>query len=142
MDGFVGWLNYGGKRRQALRIKKFLKGNRIMRKQNDDDDGRTIADMSDLQPGLSGFGRRSGRAFFSTGNQKSGDPLSAASGGDGGPSQGMPRRKRNPWEEDDTLTRKERRYYALGALKAGLLIALAYIMGLGALVGLLVLAWR
>lgn len=40
------------------------------------------------------------------------------------------------------LTRKERRWVALGALKSGLLIALVYLLGLGGVILLMTLLWR
>ena len=80
-----------------------MKKNRIY----DDDDGRTIADMSDI-------GRQ---------------PLF------------LPRLPENdrPWEQTG-LTKEERLWYTLGALKAALLIALAFIGGLGLIVLLFALA--
>ena len=77
-----------------------------------EDDGRTIADMSDIVPQ---------RTF-------------------------LPRRRRH----EDTpsggegldLTPKEKRWAALGAMKAVLVIAGAYLLGLGILLGLLFLLWH
>lgn len=83
-----------------------------MRKRDDfEDDGRTIADMSDVlpQPHL------------------------------------LPRRKAReeaPSGEGIDLTPKERRWAALGAMKAVLLIAGAYLLGLGVLLGILFLLWH
>ncbi len=45
------------------------------------------------------------------------------------------------WENQDLFTPRERRLYMLGALKAGLLIALVFIAGLGALTALLIMLW-
>lgn len=45
-----------------------------------------------------------------------------------------------PWE-DNSLSKSERRMYILGALRAGLLVALAYIIGLGLLIALLIWLW-
>ena len=76
-----------------------------------EDDGRTIADMSGIVPQ---------RTF-------------------------LPRRKPRedaPSGEGLDLTPKEKRWAALGAMKAVLLIAGAYLLGLGILLGLLFLLWK
>ena len=78
-----------------------------------EDDGRTIADMSGIAP----------------------QPTI------------LPRKKRceEPPEgrgEGLELTRKEKRWAVLGAMKAVLLIAGAYLLGLGILLGLLFLIWK
>lgn len=44
-------------------------------------------------------------------------------------------------EEDAPFSWRERRMYTFGALKAALLIGLAYLVGLGLLIGLMVLVW-
>ena len=85
----------------------------------EDDDGRTIADMSGVE-GPSLFVPRS------PGQKKT-------------PAQ--PENKDRPWE-DTGMTRKERRLYVLGAMKATMLIALAYIVGLGLLIALLLWLWK
>ena len=46
-----------------------------------------------------------------------------------------------PWE-DSSLNKKERFWYAMGALKAALLIGLAYLAGLAAVILLLLLLWK
>ena len=78
-----------------------------------EDDGRTIADMSGIAP----------------------QPTI------------VPRRK--PRKEPETnrgegleLTRKEKHWAVLGAMKAVLLIAGAYLLGLGILLGILFLIWK
>ncbi len=71
----------------------------------DDDDGRTIADMSGLE-------------------------------------MGIPRNRRQDQGEEIQMSKGERRFYILGALKAGLLVALAFIVGLGLVIGLLLLLWK
>ena len=78
-----------------------------------EDDGRTIADMSGIAP----------------------QPAI------------LPRKKRReePPEgrgEGLELTRKEKRWAVLGAMKAVLLIAGAYLLGLGILLALLFLIWK
>ena len=82
-----------------------------------EDDGRTIADMS-------GISR---------------------------PSTFVPHREKPQGQEkedsflferhEQPFTREERRMYVLAALKASLLIAAAFIIGLGAVVLVMVLAW-
>ena len=86
----------------------------------EDDDGSTIADMSGLsRPGLSGGFRKPQRPAA--------------------PQPEEPQRD-EPWREAEPLmTPEERRWYVLGAMKAALLIGLAFIVGLG-LVVLLFLA--
>ena len=75
-----------------------------------EDDGRTIADMSGIVPQRMLLPRRKPRE-----DVPSGDGLD--------------------------LTPKERRWAALGAMKAVLLIAGAYLLGLGILLGILFLIW-
>ena len=78
-----------------------------------EDDGRTIADMSGIAPQPTIVPRRKPRKEPET---NSGEGLE--------------------------LTRKEKRWAALGAMKAVLLIAAAYLLGLGILLGLLFLIWK
>ena len=78
-----------------------------------EDDGRTIADMSGIAPQPTILPRRKPRKEPET---NSGEGLE--------------------------LTRKEKRWAALGAMKAVLLIAGAYLLGLGILLGILFLIWR
>lgn len=84
-------------------------------KKYDDDDGRTIADMSDLTPSSPFRMKR---------------PVS---------------QNRDPSSEEgpapQPFTREERRLYVFGALKAALLIGLAFLAGLGLIVWLLTLLW-
>ena len=92
------------------------------KKTYDDDDGRTIADMSDVgrQPLLLP------RA-----------PRPTPSRQDDGEGE-----EERPWEDgEERFSREERRWYILGALKAALLIALAFIVGIGIVIALMVLAW-
>ena len=77
-----------------------------------EDDGRTIADMSGIAPQRMFLPRRRGR-------------------------EDAP-----PRSEDVDLTPKEKRWAVLGAMKAVLVIAGAYLLGLGVLLGLLFLLWR
>ena len=78
-----------------------------------EDDGRTIADMSGIAPQPTIVPRRKPRKEPET---NSGEGLE--------------------------LTRKEKRWAVLGAMKAVLLIAGAYLLGLGILLGLLFLIWK
>lgn len=93
-----------------------------------EDDGRTIADMSDVPGGMMSGGWH---------------PAKGASPREkkylaGSPQEDSPAR---PWE-DHSLTRKERFMFILGTLKATMLIGLAYLVGLGLLIGLMVVAWK
>ena len=87
------------------------------RKVYEDDDGRTIADMSDLS-------RPS--AFLPRGEKP----------------QGQNREDSFLFEKKEApFTPEERRMYVFAALKASLLIAAAFIAGLGAVILVMVLAW-
>ncbi len=89
----------------------------------DDDDGRTIADMS-------GVGRPS---LFGMGGQAPAEKPKTA------PEQ--PERSDRPWEEPDRFTPEERRMYIFGALRAALLIALVFIVGLGIAIAVMLWLW-
>lgn len=99
-----------------------------------EDDGRTIVDMSCVErPGVSGLfgageygqdsedGRRARRSGYVTFGQEENAAQDF---------------------EAPLFSRRERRMYVLGALKAALLIGLAYLVGLGVLIGLLTAVWR
>lgn len=87
----------------------------------EDDDGRTIVDMSQVdRPSMFGF---------------RGDLLPEKRR-----EQPQERKKSRPWEDADCSPR-ERRMYALGALKAALLIGLAYLAGLALIIFLLLQLW-
>lgn len=103
------------------------------RTDSDWDDGRTIADMSDVgRPGLWHFaGGQRRRAGADDGSDTSGAP---------GPLRREKRALRQNYEQP--FTKKERLLCALGALKAALLIALAYIVGLGLVILLLMWMWK
>lgn len=85
----------------------------------EDDDGRTIADMSDVsRPGF-------------WGRPKAARPA---------PRQEGPASAEEPWREPEPImTPEERRWYILGALKAALLIGMAFIAGIGLVVLLFLL---
>ena len=85
----------------------------MRRREPFEDDGRTIADMSGIAPQPTIVPRRKPRKEPET---NSGESLE--------------------------LTRKEKRWAALGAMKAVLLIAGAYLLGLGILLGILFLIWK
>ena len=92
----------------------------MAKKQYEDDDGRSFADMSQIER----------PNFFSLGH--------------------MPERRERDNERPqktqapsagDEMTKQERRWYVLGTLKASLLIGLAYVVGLGLLILLMVSFW-
>ncbi len=83
----------------------------------DDDDGRTIADMSDVTGPSMFLPRKSGRKK---------PPIEQNESGDSEPE----------WEPGD------RRLYIFGALRAALLIALVYAVGFALVIGLLLLIWK
>ncbi len=83
----------------------------MKRRDEFEDDGRTVADMSGIAPQPTFLPRR--------------------------------RRVEQPTSgEGLDLTPKEKRWAALGAMKAVLVIAGAYLLGLGALLALLFLLWH
>lgn len=90
------------------------------------DDGRTVADMSDVQRGM-----------FLGGWRPAGHGLVP----ENKPEEDAQSRPRRPWE-DDSLTKEERRMYVLGAMKAALLIGMVYLVGGGVLIALLLAWWR
>lgn len=96
----------------------------MARKEKFEDDGRTIADMSDI----------SRPRLFIPRLPKSGDRQQQDT---------QPERSSRPWEKDmDKLNKDEKRWYVLGALKAALLIGLAFILGLGLLIAVLLGIWN
>ena len=86
-----------------------------------EDDGHVIADMSGIE-------RQ--RLFIPQiiGSRKRCSPATPSAGEDD-----------RPWES--TLTPEERRITIMAAVKAALLIALVFIVGLGAAIELMVLIW-
>jgi len=87
-----------------------------------DDDGRTIADMSGVErPSLWGVRPP---------EERTKPPASPPA----------PPEEDRPWE-DASMGPEERRMYVLGALKAGLLIALVFIVALGLLTAFLLFLW-
>ena len=94
------------------------------KKEWDDDDGRTIASMSEV-------GRQNlfipRKPIHDERKQNVPETEYESSKND------------RPWERSEQFSKQERRWYALGALKAALLIAMAFIVGLG--LAILVMIW-
>ena len=91
-----------------------------MRKRDDfEDDGRTIADMSGIGPAPTLRPHR--RKAAAQNPELSND---------------------RPWEQEPEWTAKEKLWAVLGVLKATLLIAGVYLAGLGVLLAALFLLWR
>ncbi len=91
----------------------------------DDDDGRPIADMSGIdRPGIFSHVPRVSRAR----KQESHTPENMDT--------------QAPERDEFQLTDEERKWYVLGALKATLLIGLAFAAGLGLITLILTLIWR
>ena len=82
----------------------------------DDDDGHTIADMSGVER----------QPIFLPRLPRRDLPKPP-------PPQERPEGEERPWEETG-LSSEEKRWYILGALKAALLIALAFAAGLGLII--------
>ena len=97
----------------------------MAKKKYDDDDGRTIFDMSAVEkPNLFSF------------NPPYMDEERPRKKGDDEPSAASDR----PWESsNDEMPREMRRAYVWGALKASLLIASALVVGIGVVVYLITL---
>lgn len=91
-----------------------------------EDDGRTIADMSNLAPHRNWLGGWTA----STGSDSRREQPSP-----------QPQQQRRPWEQPDTFTGSQRFWAVMGALKASLLIGLVYVVGLGLLGWLLISLW-
>lgn len=85
-----------------------------------EDDGRTVADMSDVGPSPMWLPRRKN-------TEEAQQPTGAA---------------QRPWEQEPELTGKERFWAIMGAMKATLLICIVYLIGLIGLVALLLFLWR
>ena len=96
------------------------------KKEWDDDDGRTIASMSDV-------GRQN--LFIPR------KPIREERRQNVPETEYDRSQKDRPWEQSDQFSKQERRWYALGALKAALLIAMAFIVGLGLAILIMILIW-
>ena len=93
----------------------------MARKQYDDDDGRTIVDMTGVNDaGLSLFGRMPAR------EKRQPQP---------------PGEQTSPYQQETEISKEEQRWYMLGAMKAALLIGFAFIAGLGLVILLLMAIW-
>ena len=91
-----------------------------MRKHDDfEDDGRTIADMSDIGPA----------PMLRPHRRKAGAPPPEPANA-------------RPWEQAPDWTAKEKFWAVLGAMKATLLIAGVYLAGLAVLLLILFLLWK
>ena len=88
-------------------------------KKSFEDDGHAVADMSD-------FARPTPFGFRSASKERRREERESAEKSD------------RPWE-DSGMDRAERRRYVWGAISAALLVAAAFIVGLGAVILLLVL---
>ncbi len=93
-----------------------------------DDDGRTIADMSDLAPHRNWLGGWSDSTGKSSMTRKEF-------------SEPQPKPESRPWEQPETLSGEQRFWAIMGALKAALLLGLAYVVGLGLIAWLLLSIW-
>ena len=91
-------------------------------KEHDDDDGHTIADMSDISHPPTFFPHRERSKKQETRDPVQGDSFLFE-------------------KKEEPFTREERRVYVLAALKASLLIAAAFIVGLGVAILVMVLVW-
>jgi len=92
------------------------------RRQYEDDDGRTVADMSGIERPSIFRHHRPDRAVKHI-------------------VEDAERKSKRPWEESG-WNREERRAAMSGALASALLIAAAYILGLGALIALIYFAGK
>ena len=90
-----------------------------------EDDGRTIADMSGIVPQPTLLPRRSKRQ----------EPLQQSDGE-------RHELRQHSGGEQPALTKQERHWAAVGAVRAVLVIAGVYLLGLGALLGILFLLWH
>lgn len=90
------------------------------KKKYEDDDGRSIADMSGIdRPSL----------FIPRKHPTKGAEHDKSSGND------------RPWE-NNSMTKKERRLYVFGALGAALLIGLVFAIGIGLIIWFMTVAWH
>ena len=101
----------------------------------DDDDGRTIASMDGVGRQNLSIPRKNPRDNREPTNpdtvniSESFTPDDEASEND------------RPWDQSGRFSKQESRWYALGALRAALLIGLAFIVGLGITILLMILLW-
>ena len=91
----------------------------------DDDDGRTIASMSDV-----------GRQNLFIPRKPIRDERKPNI-----PETEKQSKNDRPWEQTEQFSKQERKWYMFGALKAALLIAMAFIVGLGLAILVMILLW-
>lgn len=103
-------------------------------KQYDDDDGRTIVDMSQVG------GPSMILPHQNAGREGGMEPAANGHAGHGNPEAERERASKRPWE-DTSFTPKERLMCVLGAMKATLLIGFAYLAGFALLLLLLFWLW-
>ena len=101
-----------------------------------EDDGRTIADMSGIVPQPTLLPRRSKRQepLRQSGGERQ-EPLQQSDGE-------RHELRQHSGGEQPALTKQERHWAAVGAVRAVLVIAGVYLLGLGALLGILFLLWH
>lgn len=101
----------------------------------DDDDGRTIASMN-------GVGRQN--MFIPQKNPRDDreptHPDTVNISENFVSDEETPENDR-PWDQSNRFSKQESRWYALGALRAALLIGLTFIVGLGLTILLMILLW-
>ena len=107
-----------------------------MRREYEDDDGRTIADMSDL-PDVSIVGRWSGIHKDQAENGGLFGVFGNRGGGNASYGSGRGRHEIPAPEMDSS----ERRMYVLGVLKASLGIGMIYVIAFAVVLGVLVAIW-
>lgn len=95
----------------------------------EEDDGRTIADMSDLAPHRNWLGGWSSSAGGQTPRRET------------APAPQQPSQDR-PWEQPPTMDRQQRFWAVMGALKASLLIGMVYVVAFGLFGWLLLSIWH
>lgn len=100
------------------------------KKQYDDDDGRTIADMSQVSATPSFISQRPDKNPAVNAHNRDGDI----------PEDGIQKESRS-WE-DTSVPLKERLMWVMGAMKATLLIGFAYLAGFAILIWLLLRLWK
>ncbi len=110
----------------------------------DDDDGFVVADMSNVTPPslLDGWTikRPPGREGNRSGKEKAKEVVTRESEQDYEYTQES--EQDYGYTQEPLMTKSEGRWFFLGAMKAVALIGLAYIVGIGLLIGLLILLWN
>ncbi len=101
------------------------KRNKDPRLEDQEDDGRTVADMSDLAPHRTWMGGWSA-------------PQSSTRRDFAPPEQ---RTERPAWEQPASLDRTQRFWAVMGALKASLLIGMVYVIGFALAGWLMLMIW-